>query len=480
MQVPASVIRELNTDLLTSFASVYQGFVYPSETIEFASFADEILTEVLNDLVDVVAMSKQNIEPIVRNIFQTKKRWVQSELARKSKFHEEVEILAQGIYEQFKDEPDKCKQLYGFDTYPELKQSRIDEMHTWAVNSDLPLSSFRYLSGRPPYAIKAALRNDITHLILKTIYEKCPNGLNSAIVEMPHSLSKIPIDYTRRGQFKDTTVVERNEEKFFRDVYYIDDSTFLENLMNVEILKTGVINTVLKRLNATDIQVFLYVLSLRDEKFFYTREVVVDIGDVVRHIFVSDSQDNYDSVRASLFRMAFLYSGALDASKRGFSVKLFDNVSILPNDGREVARILVNTDIVTEYVKNQTIKLYKEIIQRFHHDSSRIAIFPLQRERIRCDSTTPSGEPLIFRTNFNFFRGILSMSNKKKVQNMKVIETMLDELIKNDIAVKSYQRKRDNFTIEFHPISAKERHELLDNSGLLLDSQFEQMTLYLP
>lgn len=479
MKIPETVLRDIAEQIDVLFKPVYKKYVYPHDKVEFQSFSNNVLGDVILELENLLSVTTETLSSVSRNRLQTKRRWLNSELKTEGLYHEEINVVARGVYDQFQSEPHKCEQLYGFATWDELKENRIRELNEWASNHKVSVSEFRYIAGRPIRAIRTAITNDIVYCVLSTILERCPHGMQSAILEMPHSLSSVPIDYTKRSRISENAVINYGHEQYFLDKYFIDDETFLENLMNVEILRTGVISNVLKTLNSTDIHVFLYVMSLRDENFFNTREIVVDIGDTVRHIFSSDGQKNYTTVKESLFRMQFLNSGAIDASLRGFSVKIFDNVTIYTSEtGKESARITVNVDIVTEYVKNQTINMYKEIIDRFNLDSSKIAIFPLQRERIRCAANSEPGTPLVFKTNLNFFRGILYLSNRKKAHNIKVIETMLVELIENHIAVKSYERKGDNFVIEFSPITDQERRDLLNqNENYLIDSPFEQITL---
>lgn len=478
MKVPDYVVENIMIEANRALRGIYDKYIRDHTGINFESFCIAEVNSVLASLEHLVEVNKDTLDPVINKRWKTKRRWLDRELRVDSLFYKEVEVIAKGLYEQFKDNLQKFKAVYDCDTYSELKDHKIQQLNNWASSSDVPICDFLYLRGKQPFQIEKAMNNDIEWIALRIIKEQCPLGMQSAIVALPHSMSNIPIDFTNRVRISDQQIIVKGHEQFYVNKYYVDDETFLESLMNIEFLKTGIMNAVFKTLNATDINIFLYIMSLRDENFYITREVVVDIGDVVRNVFSSDGQKNYIAVKESLYRMQFLNSGAIDASLRGFTVKIFDNVDIYKaNDEKEMAKIIVNIDIVNEYIKNQTINMYRDIIDKFTLDSAKVAIFPLQRERIRCSTSTRDDEPLVFQTNVNFFRGILYFSNKRKKENIRIIERTLEEIIENQITIKGYERKGDVFLLEFFPISTQERRDLLNYKDPLLELSYEQTSL---
>ncbi|WCK57715.1 hypothetical protein PP175_27140 (plasmid) [Aneurinibacillus sp. Ricciae_BoGa-3] len=493
MRIPDSTMQNIWDNVNGSLEKKYNQYLYSGNGIEFQTYYNKTLTTIFNtlDLEHLFEVTSDTLSPIVKRRQKTKKRWLDRELNSEGLFYKEIEVVAKGLFEQFQDEPEKFKAVYQCDTYEELKVKRLAELRTWLEMDDIPVSDFPYLKDKQRFQIQKAFDNDIEYIALKLIKEECPFGMQSAIVALPNSMSNIPIDFTNRIRMNQNPILSQGKDQFFSDMYHIDDNTVLESLVNVEILRTGVIASVLKTLNAMDVKIFLSVMTKQDENFFTTREILVDIGDVVRDVYTSDSQKSYMSVKESLLRMAHLQSGLVSDTLRGFTVKIFDNVDIAKatNSDKEVAKIVVNIDIVNQYIKNQTINMYRDRIDRFELDSAKIAIFPLQRERIRCSMITKPGKPLVFQANINFFRGILYFSNKKKRENIKIIEKMLAEIKRNEITLKDFHRQGDTFFLEFYEIDNRERKDLLNyketrvllteeaTALLTADEPYEQMKL---
>ena len=168
--------------------------------------------------------------------------------------------------------------------------------------------------------------------------------------------------------------------------------------------------SVLKVLNYRDAMVFSSVISKRDENFYSTGEIMVDIGDITKEVFNSRGKNNYIAVKESLYKLQFISSGVVDSSLSGFTIKIFDKVYIKQN----VAKIIVSVDIVDEFIRHNTINMYKESINKFKLNSSKILIFRLQSERIKCDSKAKKDNSLLLKTNINFFRGALYFSKDRK------------------------------------------------------------------
>jgi len=480
--IPDSLIIEMKDRLKDSFYPTYKEHIVNSESVLFEDFLNVIMQEVLDEVENLIEVTSEIVYTYVRRRSTTKKRWVAKELSKAENFYREVEIVAKSLYEDtLKGDSNKFHDIYGYHTYEELREGRIKELQEWADEHEHHTCHFMYIKYKPEKQIITAMINDIKYILFNEIYLKCPKGKQSAIPSLPISMSKLPIDYSNRVKISDNRIVENGKEQYYLNKYYIDDETVLESRLNADILKTGVLDTVLKTLNSTDIQTFLYCMSLRDENFYLSREIIVDIGEIVKNVFGSDGKKNYIAIKESLYRMQYLNSGLIDSSLRGFTVKIFDNVEIYPAKGtnRETAKIIANIDIVNDYIKEQTVSMYKDAIDRLRLESSKVAIFPIQRERIKVATNTEEGSRLFLTTNFNFFRGILYFSNKRKKENIKTIEKMLEEIIENEIAIKGYERKGDIFTLEFYPIGKQERKDLLNPQNIkqILETSTEQIKL---
>lgn len=470
MKIPSFILRDIIDEITNKLEAIYNKYVYPSKKIQFKDYANDIIDETLKEIENLVEITNENLYPVKKRREMTKKRWFQKELeeGENSCFYQEIEVVAKGLYESLKDtEVEKFKIVYGYNSYEELKQAKIEEMKKWANDDDAPQSYFPFIKGKKPSQIEKAIYNDIKYIIIKTIKEKCPKGEQNAIYATPLSITQIPIDHSNKVKFNPSSLIRKSNDEYLIDIYYVDDHRVFESYLNIESLQEDLLQRGLKLLNATDMNVLLYVLSLRDEQFYLTREIIVEIGDIVRNVFGTDGKKNYRAVKSSLVKLENLELRATDSSLRNLKVTFFDRayIYISSDTKKEVARIIVSQDILRQYVKNQTINIYKHIIDKFQLNSSKILITSLQRERIRCDAIRKENEPLIFRTNLNFFRGVLYMGKKRRKEQIQVIENALDEIVSNNITLKSYERNGDNFILEFYPFSEQERMDLLNNTS---------------
>jgi hypothetical protein len=475
LEIPAFILREIVEEIDTKFEEIYNKYVYPKKNIEFKEYRNGILDEIIKELRNLSEVTNEIILPIKLRIDKTKKRWLAKELegGEDTAFYKEIEVFAKKMYEDYGIE--KFKAFYGYDSYEELRQNTIDELEKWAKDDDSPLSHFLFIKEKKKSQIERAIYNDIKYFLLKTVKEKCPRGGRDAIYSTPISITHIPIDHTNMVKVKSSSFVPMGNDEYLIDTYYIDDNRVFESYINVEYLQEDLLRKKLKILNVNDLKILSYVMSVGDEHFYLTREVTLEIGDIVRNVFESDGQKNYIAVKESLIKMATLEARIVDSSLRTISVRIFDKADIYVSSdtNREVARIIVSTNLFNEYVKNRTINLYKHIIDNFSLNSSKALIFSLQRIRIGCASGAKGDEPLVFRTNLSFFRSVLYMGKRRRKHQIQIIEEALNEIISNNITLKSYERNGDVFILEFHPFSEREKIDLLNNtdpSMFLLES----------
>lgn len=464
MELTKVIKNSIKNEIKNELESIYQEYIYVNNKIDFEIFVDTIIKEIEEKLSEFVEFNEDVIKPVRRRIKKTKDRWYEKAVSNRGDIYKEVNIVAKSIYNRLSsDKKDKFKILYGVSNYEELKKKRLKQLNEWRKNNEIPLTQFEYISSKNSFQIEKAITNDAKFIALNKIKKDFPQGKQSIILEVPELMGMIPYDHTNRVKMNIEDVVKKGYEKYFVDKYYIDDEKYFEFLTNVEILKKDVVGSILKTLNYNDIRVFSEVISRRDENFYVTREIVVDIGDIVKEIFVSRGKKDYMTVKESLYKLQYISSGVVDSSLRGFTVKIFDNVVIdtdKTND-KEIAKIIVNVDIVNEFIKHNTINMYKENIDKFKLNSSKILIFRLQAERIKCDSRYKKNEPLFFKTNINFFKGVLYFSNKKRQENIRMVEDALDEIVKSKVTLKDYERKGDMFLLEFYPVTEQERKDLL-------------------
>lgn len=468
MQISNHILNTILNNLVIKFKEFYNEYninSYREETFE--DFINTTIYEVEEKLSTELNIDEY-YNKISRNVSQTKKRWVNKELTfnKNTCLYQEIAIEAPKNLKKFGI--DKFSVLYNnITSIEDLKIERIKELKKWCNDDTYFLSNFPYIYDKKKSQIYTALRNDILLHIASYIKKECPTGKSDITVTVPNLLTEIPIDcgYKKIEYNNEVTSIQGKEKKYVYNDYFIDESTLFRTYADIEFLKEKALQKAFSRaLNSTDIKIFAYIMTLRDENFFNSRTIVVDIGDIVRNVFESDGSRNYKTIKDSLFKLSELQIQTISENTLGFNYSIFDNVDIyLDINGKtEMATIIVNDYIVQQFTKHQTISMYKRKIDKFILDSSKIMVFPLQHERIRCHIKNN----LTIVLNYDYFRGKLRLSNKRKKDNLKIITKTLQELVKNSTVIKDFKPKGYVFSITFYPITDSELHDLLSKEQL--------------
>lgn len=464
METPQSVIQKLSVEIMSRFETVYNRHIKPKMKIDSKHYLMSVAEEVYEELGDLMEITNETLYPITKRRREAKKRWLNKELEAKkgSGLFEEIDQVARFLYENHPIE--KFKAVYEVDSLEELRLKKVKELQSWFNQENAMLCDFPYLNNKKVNQINTAMTNDIQYLIVKTIKEEAPKGEQSAVISVTDSLARLPYDYSNRIKLSNNEIVEG---KFFENVYYIDDKTRFESRLKVEALEEGLMQENLRMLNKRDHEILAHLLSQNHEALYQPVPMIVEIGDIVRATFGNDSKKNYMAVKESLIKMDFMELRVIDEKTlRSTKTDIFYNVTIEVDEAtnKEVARIVFSENLIHEFVKNKTVSIYKNIIDRFSLNTSKVLIFALQRQRILCATHLDGKEPIVFHTNLNFFRGALVFGAKRRLRQLRIIEDSLDEIVKSEITLKSYTRKGDNFELVFYPFSDKERKDLLNNN----------------
>lgn len=460
MNISNEVMLNVFNDIKARIEHIYIKYV---NELDIDLFIEDVLETIKIDITEFSEVTDEILSSSENRINKTKSRWYKKELLEKEGLNKEIE-LAKKVQDKITD-TNKFQIIYdGVKNLDELKEKKMKDLDSWYNDKEKLLSDYIYMNTKKTYQIRLALINDIKYIALNAIKANIDSSKSSLIINMPHSVSNIPIDYTNRATINmkhlDNIVTEGNKE-YFINKYYIDDNTVFESLIDTEILHNDVIKNFIGTLNLLDSTILSYLLSVgqSDEMFYSTREVVVGISNIINYCGLTDGVKNYISIKESLYKMQYLTSGVFDSSLRGFTVKILDNVLIYTADNKSMVKATFNIDIINQLVKTRTIRMYKDVIDNFELPTSKILILRLQRERVA--ASLKENESLFMKVNMNFFRGALYFSDKKKYRNIKVVEETLNEIIKHKITLKSYKRNGDNFLLEFFPFSEKEKYDLL-------------------
>lgn len=450
MLLTDDAIKKMTDFIKENIYKMYSEFL---SDIKINKTIDETIKKAL---LNIELNNGTNEESLYRSLYRTKCRWVKKEKEKKEGLYKDIEFCNK-FYKSIDCDNKKFYIMYEVDNPTELRDKIIMELENWRRDRNGLLGNFKYINKRSKTVINSSAKTDINYLSHLFLKEYTNNERN--ISEMPNTMGYIPVDFTNRAVIKLNNSIDSNKE-YFTDKYYINNNTVFESVVDTQILKTGIIQNAIKMLNSNDIQILLYLLSLRNEDFFTSRQIVTNIGDIVSNCCKSKGVKNYAMVKESLFKMQYFSTGAVDSYLRGFTIKLIDNIDIVKIGKKEVVTVLFNIDIVNDILNNRTTRMYRDVINNFELPQSKILIFGLQRKRVSL-SLDVSKKTVYFNANLSFFRSVLYFSNKNKIKNLKDIESSLNEIKKSNITLHNFKRKNDNFELEFYPITEKEKIDLL-------------------
>lgn len=460
------VMAEIDANLADALAPIYNKYLKEHVGLEFKSYYQQSFAETWNELRNLMEVTTETITAVAKRREMTKRRWLTKEFkdGNRTGLQRELEMLLYWYEKQNENSVGSVDSIYGVSTFEEAKEKAVNKLKEWGRNQESLLCSFPYLNDKSPAQIESAFKNDGRYLLIKNMIAKYPKGEKGTVVSMPNSITSFPYDPTNRVRISGMEL----ENQHYKEVYYINDKTRFESRLKVDAIQEGLMQENLKLLNSTDHDILFYLMSMNHEALYQPIPMVVEIGEIVRSVYDTDGKKNYLSVKESLIKMDFMELRVIDESTlRSTKVEIFSKVTIEMDEvsEREVARIIFSEDLIHEFVKNQTVSIYKKIIDSFKLNSTKVLIYPLQRQRIYSASLEPEGENIFFKTNLSFFRGALVFGNSKRSAQIKVIEKALDEIISNKITLKSYQRIGDNFKLEFYPFTETEKRDLLSNNA---------------
>lgn len=475
MDIPQNIINEVHDSLRDTFKPIYTELLKDIKKVEYEEYLQVIARDIWDELENLIEITNETLYSVAKRRQVTKKRWVKREFETDhdlglNKSLEVAELL-------YKQQIETFSTAFGYNNFTDFKKVKLKELKTWETSEEIPLSTYPYIKQKQLKQIESAISNDVEYAIIKFMKEKYPKGEQGKVITLPSSMTNLPYDHTNRKKIKKNELVDN---KYLKEIYYTDRSQF-ETRYNVEVLEARLLQENVKWLNENDQRILEYLFSLKPEALYRPVPMVVEIGEIVRNAFGSDGKKNYMVVKESLIKMDSIEIRATDRdSLLTTKVEIFHKATIEIDEisKKEVARIIFSEDINREFVKNQTVSVYKDVIDKFKLNSSKVLIYPLQGQRIACDAQNEKNrDTLIFNTNLVYFQGVLVMTGSRMKTQIDVIEKALDEIVENKIFLKKYSRKGHNFTLEFYPLSEKERRDLLPKNlanNFLIQSNNEE------
>ncbi|MFP7487304.1 hypothetical protein SFC65_24440 [Priestia filamentosa] len=427
-------------------------------------FPDEVRESTIQELYNQT-YENEDLSVVLRTnrkrVNQTKKRWAKTAI---SNYYDpspkkEKEILAEyrhllSYYESYGEE--KFRELYSQDHPKEIIEKKIEQLEEWSQDTHSLISNYPYLiTDKTKNQIKKAISEDLVILIGDIILRVYDGKVDGVIVERPISFVNNPIFAN------ETETLEISDEAITREgdnltMYHYNDymSPEGQQLLRILIPKEYVQqSTQIRALDGTDLAIFIEVMKQRTNIFATQRKIFVNIGKIVKNAFNSDGVKNYKLVQSRLLKLFNVRVNTFDGT-RGFG--FFDYIDI--NTDTWIAEITINEHLYQDYLKQQTVQMYRDEIERFELAISKNLVYILQQERFLCHS---GGHSYIQKYGYSFFAHKLRLKSRSKYENYQIIEASLEEIIKHNVAVKSFKRTGEQFEIEYLEVSQYEIEDLM-------------------
>lgn len=370
-----------------------------------------------------------------------------------------------------------------------MNRKKMKDLTEWS-DIDIPLIKFPFIASKNSKSLTSAIKNDMTIELYKLIInlDKIPDyesiqkekreisRVSNMLTSIPYNTSNTTGGFEGIGKIlssidKKTSYTETSikTDKYTFVIDYNDDEprTRLELTSPANLKKA--LNRINQVINATDRKIFNYIISRRGAGFLNTGIITIPVVDIIKNVFGSFGEENYNILKASLFKMEKI-KGVIGNSKTYTGVGLIFNQSIVKDQGVYMLVAEIHSYMRDEIIKQHTINLYKDIIDTCPDDDSELLLYFLQRKRL---GLILLNNPLTITVNYyDYFSEVLFFTNKRKDRNIARLIKGL-EFVQNTKSVLNYfQRKKDNITLCFKEMSENELADL--NYSDIFDEKFAE------
>ncbi|KOO48157.1 hypothetical protein [Priestia koreensis] len=352
----------------------------------------------------------------------------------------------------------------------ELINSRIKVLEAWCEDDSKLITDYAYITQKTKKQREKAISTDISIIIGLTLLDPSfQNNQHQNIIESPFSTVENPFFSNSRAKLiVEQPLLKKEGKEYFSSLYNSEDGTDYELLIEKEYAEeTG--NKV-SDLDRFDYKVFLEIMSKRDELFATQKVIHIKIGDLVKSLYDTDSQRNYKSIEERITKMKHYSMTKIQEDKKlAYGIFDFVDITTMPN-GTRIAEIHVNEVIYRDYIQRQTVRIYKNKVEKLSLDAAYHLLFIMQKERLICYETNSS---YTVARDYLYFSTKVRFRKRRKNENLIEIEKALDELVEQKLAVQSYKRNGQVFQISFIPVGESEVQDLL--SG---DYEYAPLSFY--
>lgn len=438
----------------------------------FEDFIAEVLGNILTNESDEndVRDAKNNT---VRNSKKMKTAWIKA-FNKELKDLESTPISSRTITKEMDAykimTPDELYRAFGVNEMEELKTLRINEVNKWKNSDNFNFINFRYFEYKRPYQKLAAFKNDLTLAILEIIDEQFNGCLDGVIVKRATDLIENPVFTANKVLMQMDRIIDKDSKSsFLFNDYEVSDGFILRTLVRES---ENVTMTSCYGLDERDSSIIDMIYSKITPNFFKDKTIEIDIGEVVRKIYENTNGYAYKDaeeriLKISMYQIQGLIKEQENIKDTKFIINFFDNAFIRTNTitNKRVAKIVFGEILFNLYIQNKTVGVSSHQLKKIKQRLSKILIYPLQKSRLE-KSVSGNEYNHSEEYNYQYFKNRVRFPTRKKADNMKIIESSLEEFKAAQFLIKDFiKTKQDSFIVEYVTLSQEEKEffGILDN-----------------
>lgn len=441
-------------------------FTYILDSLKIQD-SEAFLQVIYNDRIATTENIKKELTICKRKFKQKKKRWVQSAkdgLKNKHKA-QELSIYKASLLSEYQLIGAKnFNKKYQANDILDVIQQCLISLQEWA-NSCAPFYQYRYFSFKSEKVQYESFVDDLTIIMMNQLVKHYDANPKNVIEEMPGMLVGKPVTQskkTKKGYNFTEDIKKIKNENYRAHNYQIQVSpNSVESISFLTLFKVDYsMHRIIPFLDQNDLRILSLILKQRSTDFLVARQISVDVNQIVRELYgesrSSISSKYYLIVEKRIIKLTNLFFN-FSEEKDGFNI--FNRYQYRDINGKRFMILSISDALYEDYAKLQTVRVYsKQLKQLKNKELSRSLVYSFQKYRFSLYSL---GLPLEKKCDYTYFMLQAQFPYKKKLDNLKLIQSCLDEIVAAGVIIYKYERIGENFKVYFKPVHSYEVEDLI-------------------
>lgn len=468
-QLLTTIRNKIGPKLIQFFEKKRKTYSFPVEKME------DLIVSLLNENVKNI-IYKEEISIQMRKLNKRRDmrraRWAKSYLEQlEREDYDNVTHPLHSQYETFckRDESEFFRQTGAY-TMEEAGKIAVEECKKWKEDTKGNSIDFPGLFYQSHKTVYAAFRDDVMVDIWRYIDEELDGNINMFMSPYPEMLIGQPIfspvsfklDLTQNGDTLQESIRDTENKEVV--VLSVNKNQADPGLP----IKTEMSNA-LRTMDETDIKILSVVLaSASDVAMDGKNEVVMLLEDLFQKVSSDKRNREYgmERIRSRLAKMVN-YSYRITSETKQLDFNFFDHVLQEDTDRGTKLTFRFGSVLYETIIQNKLINITRETFTKLEDPLAKILVYFMQKNRV---FTLKDGKTTAKFTYAQIFRAArFPTVNRKK--NLAMIANALEDMIRNQSLVRSFEQCGEDFFVEFIPLSEEEKEDLSRNDNGILISE---------